>query len=734
MHRGQPGEVTRRRAHHAQHRDRHPRTGRALDQQRLQGDVDLEVVESGRGRHGHHRRLDLRGTRAAAQHQLAHTQREVQRRTGLTLLGGRLAHPGVAVGGVAQGLDHRQRVGELLATPDPAPPEHRPSLHRTRRGPSPDTRWLAGGFGVGVVRHQDVVTPGRRAVGACVGHHCGTPACWRHQNVTTPAPSSASATSTWVARGPGLTPRTMLRVPRRRPEPPGPHHAISAAMSPPRASGPDGVGVGRTAVDRDDGHGRAEDRADPDEDREDGADHGGQGTHDEVPRTRDDGQRHVGTARSASVPAQHERGDRPVGSAGRPGPQERDGSGHHGEPRRQRDDCREQRQERAGAGRPADAGVRRTRPALPGSLPLRDLTLGLVPRDEVLDSGAGSGVHSRSAGSATGDIGRDRGALPVGGGTVRQHLGARRRGHEPLGRRLARGIPLQRLDDLVGVGALAGLGRQCGVQQGRQAGVDTGEVGLATAHPGEDDVHRSAPEGRGAARGVGEGGRPAPPVGGLGDWRTLDDLGREVAGGAHDQAGHGDADVVGHVGDAEVDEHRVAVEQQDVAGLEVAVDDIGVVDRVEGLGEPPPEAQQRVAADRPGGLDDVVERGTGHVAGHEVGAVALEVGVDHGGHPLVADAAEHLHLTGQPGAGVAVVGDVRAQQLQRHGPPARVEGEVDDPHAALAELLDQPVGPQALPLGRGLGGVGGRSEAAVVPLHGLRRHAPTVGDDPPVTR
>ena len=51
-------------------------------------------------------------------------------------------------------------------------------------------------------------------------------------------------------------------------------------------------------------------------------------------------------------------------------------------------------------------------------------------------------------------------------------------------------------------------------------------------------------------------------------------------------------DVVGDVGDAEVDEHRVAVEQQHVAGLEVAVDDVGLVDRVERLGQAAAQPQQ----------------------------------------------------------------------------------------------------------------------------------------------
>ncbi len=50
----------------------------------------------------------------------------------------------------------------------------------------------------------------------------------------------------------------------------------------------------------------------------------------------------------------------------------------------------------------------------------------------------------------------------------------------------------------------------------------------------------------------------------------------------------------------------------------------------------------------------------------------------------------------EPLAGVGVVRDVGAQHLDRDGATARVEGEVHDPHAALADLLDEAVGADPL--------------------------------------
>ena len=281
--------------------------------------------------------------------------------------------------------------------------------------------------------------------------------------------------------------------------------------------------------------------------------------------------------------------------------------------------------------------------------------------------------------------------LGVSGGradaAVVPRVAARRR----HGRRAAGGVELERRDDLVGVGAKPRVGRQRRAQQRHEARVDALEVDVTGADAGEHGVHAGAAERRTARRGIRDRGGPAPPVGGVGDGGTLDELGREVAGRAHDEPADGVAHVVLQVRDAEVDEDRVAVLDEDVARLDVAVDDAARVDGADRLGDAAGEAEQVGRGQRAVVLDDLVEGRAGHVAGHDVGAGRHDVGVDDARDPRVADAREGVDLTGQALPGVGVVRDVGAQHLDRDGAAARVEGEVDDAHAALADLLDEAV-------------------------------------------
>ena len=157
------------------------------------------------------------------------------------------------------------------------------------------------------------------------------------------------------------------------------------------------------------------------------------------------------------------------------------------------------------------------------------------------------------------------------------------------------------------------------------------------------------------------------------------------------------------MGDAEVDEHRVAVDDEDVAGLDVAVDDAGGVDDVERLGDAAGEPVQLGRRQGPPLGDVLVERRAGHVARHDVGVGAVDVGVDDGRDPRAADAAQGVDLAAQPGPGVGVVGDVLAEHLDRHGATVPVEREVHHPHAALAERLHEAVRAEARQLARLLG-------------------------------
>jgi hypothetical protein len=125
-----------------------------------------------------------------------------------------------------------------------------------------------------------------------------------------------------------------------------------------------------------------------------------------------------------------------------------------------------------------------------------------------------------------------------------------------------------------------------------------------------------------------------------------------------------------------------------------------------------------LAADRPVLGDDLIQGRAGDIAGDDEGTLALEVGVDHRRHPPVPDPAQDVDLAGQPGARRRVVGDVRTQQLEGHGAAMGVEGQVDHPHPAFAELLHKAVRADAA--------VAWHAEMAVALLDGLRGHAPTL--------
>ena len=90
---------------------------------------------------------------------------------------------------------------------------------------------------------------------------------------------------------------------------------------------------------------------------------------------------------------------------------------------------------------------------------------------------------------------------------------------------------------------------------------------------------------------------------------ALDDLGGEVAGGADEHAGLGEPGGVDGLRDAEVDEDRLAVQDQHVAGLEVAVDHPDGVHGGERRRHPMGDPSSAGSAMRAVLLDDLVQRG-----------------------------------------------------------------------------------------------------------------------------
>ena len=183
-------------------------------------------------------------------------------------------------------------------------------------------------------------------------------------------------------------------------------------------------------------------------------------------------------------------------------------------------------------------------------------------------------------------------------------------------------------------------------------------------------------------------------VGGLGARLAFDHLGRQVARGSHEHPGHGQAGRVGPQGDAEIDHHRGALEQHHVARLDIAVHHPSGVHREQGIGQPAGQAGERLPAQRAVLSHYVVEGAAGNEPGHDVGHVAVEVGVDHLGHVRAADPLHGLDLAGEPPPRRRVPGHAGAQDLERDRPVTPVAGEEDNAHPALTDPVEQAVTPE----------------------------------------
>ncbi len=118
----------------------------------------------------------------------------------------------------------------------------------------------------------------------------------------------------------------------------------------------------------------------------------------------------------------------------------------------------------------------------------------------------------------------------------------------------------------------------------------------------------------------------------------------------------------------------------------------GAVDVAERVGEP--VGQQTDAALGQGPeivADDLVQGGTGDVAGGDPRHRAFGVGVEHGGGPPAADAAGRGDFQREPPPEVRLLGERGPDRLDGDGAAPLRTGQVDLPHAPLAEPAEQPV-------------------------------------------
>ncbi len=196
-------------------------------------------------------------------------------------------------------------------------------------------------------------------------------------------------------------------------------------------------------------------------------------------------------------------------------------------------------------------------------------------------------------------------------------------------------------------------------------------------------------------------------AGGDGEGESVEDeLGQEHAQGVHVGAGGGFAEVLrrgigrGHVGavspfgvaeafrDAEVEQLDAIAAGEDVAGLEIAMDDADVVRGLDGVAHLEEELETCVEGHGLGG-GEVDERQTGDEFHGEVhAAVGKGVEVMDLHDAGVVATGEQVGLVAQARHAVASVGEAGAQDLEGDGSAVcEVDGAIDAAHAAFAERL-----------------------------------------------
>jgi len=209
--------------------------------------------------------------------------------------------------------------------------------------------------------------------------------------------------------------------------------------------------------------------------------------------------------------------------------------------------------------------------------------------------------------------------------------------------------------------------------------------------PIEQGVGGAVPEGRDPG-GVAQHRAQREDVGGGGDLaRPRDLLGRHETRRPDHRSGAGERGALQRPGDAEVDDARSVVGQQDVGGLEVAVHQPRPVDGLQRLGQPGGQDAQRVLRQRPLLGEHRRQRRPRDVGGDQPGRVAVGVGVDDGSGVEAADPPGRLDLGGEPLPELRIGRQLRPHHLDRHRPAAGGAPQVDLAHAAAAEPGLEPV-------------------------------------------
>ena len=126
------------------------------------------------------------------------------------------------------------------------------------------------------------------------------------------------------------------------------------------------------------------------------------------------------------------------------------------------------------------------------------------------------------------------------------------------------------------------------------------------------------------------------------------------------------------------------------------MDDARRVDRDQPFGQSRRQREHRGVRQWPLPLDRVGQRRTGNVRGDQPGHRPVDVGVDHLRGEQAAHLARRRDLTREPGPETGVLGQVRADNLDRDHATAGGASQVDPAHATTAEPPEQHVRSHAL--------------------------------------
>ena len=249
-------------------------------------------------------------------------------------------------------------------------------------------------------------------------------------------------------------------------------------------------------------------------------------------------------------------------------------------------------------------------------------------------------------------------------------------------------------------------------RRGGKIGIEAnGRYGSAVQDGFEDDAAGVSAKGKRARRHFVEDDAEGEEVAASVEIFAADLFGRHVGDGAERAAwagemffprtlrcrgvGNGvaaDGSGAGNFGEAEVENFRVAaLGDEDVGGLDIAVNDAGVVSGVEGVGAVDADFEEAFEFERVRG-DDVLERGAVEKFHGDEGAAVVFADVVDGADVGMVQRGGGTRFTFESFERLRVVGEIVGEKFESdEAAEARVFGFVDDAHSATAEFFDDAV-------------------------------------------